>query len=97
MRQRVIEERYRWEPPLLKKQIATAREASGQAYVDFNASVHWAAQAEANAATIRYTAVPDGESGKAEVVNNTVIGTLIYLPNPISNIWITIISSGRRY
>ena len=57
---------------------ATAREASGQAYVDLptNASVSFIAQAEANAATIRYT-VPDGESGKVEVkVNNTVIGTL---------------------
>lgn len=57
---------------------ATAREASGQAYVDLptNASVSFIAQADANAATIRYT-VPDGESGKVEVkVNNTVIGTL---------------------
>lgn len=57
---------------------ATAREASGQVYVDLptNASVSFIAQAEANAATIRYT-VPDGESGKVEVkVNNTVIGTL---------------------
>lgn len=57
---------------------ATAREASGQAYVDLptNASVSFIAQAEANALTIRYT-VPDGESGKVEVkVNNTVIGTL---------------------
>ena len=57
---------------------ATAREASSQAYVDLptNASVSFVAQAEANAATIRYT-VPDGESGKVEVkVNNTVIGTL---------------------
>jgi len=57
---------------------ATAREASGQAYVDLptNASVSFIAQAEANAATVRYT-VPDGESGKVEVkVNNTVIGTL---------------------
>lgn len=57
---------------------ATAREASGQAYVDLptNASVSFIAQAEANAATIRYT-VPDGENGKVEVkVNNTVIGTL---------------------
>lgn len=56
----------------------TAREASGQAYVDLptNASVSFIAQAETNAATIRYT-VPDGESGKVEVkVNNTVIGTL---------------------
>lgn len=56
----------------------TAREASDQAYVDLptNASVSFIAQAEANAATIRYT-VPDGESGKVEVkVNNTVIGTL---------------------
>lgn len=57
---------------------ATAREASGQAYVDLptNASVSFVAQADANAVTIRYT-VPDGESGKVEVkVNNTVIGTL---------------------
>lgn len=57
---------------------ATAREASGQAYVDLptNASVSFIAKADANAATIRYT-VPDGESGKVEVkVNNTVIGTL---------------------
>lgn len=57
---------------------ATAREASDQAYVDLptNASVSFIAQADANAATIRYT-VPDGESGKVEVkVNNTVIGTL---------------------
>lgn len=57
---------------------ATAREASGQAYVDLptNASVSFVAQADANAVTIRY-AVPDGESGKVEVkVNNTVIGTL---------------------
>ena len=57
---------------------ATAREASGQAYVDLptNASVSFVAQADANAATIRYT-VPDGESGKVEVkVNDTVIGTL---------------------
>ena len=57
---------------------ATAREASGQAYVDLptNASVSFIAQAEANAVTVRYT-VPDGESGKVEVkVNNTVIGTL---------------------
>lgn len=57
---------------------ATAREASGQAYVDLstNASVSFIAQADANAATIRYT-VPDGESGKVEVkVNDTVIGTL---------------------
>ena len=57
---------------------ATAREASGQAYVDLptNASVSFIAQADANAATVRYT-VPDGESGKVEVkVNNTVIGTL---------------------
>ena len=57
---------------------ATAREASGQAYVDLttNASVSFIAQAEANAATIRYT-VSDGESGKVEVkVNDTVIGTL---------------------
>ena len=52
---------------------ATAREASGQAYVDLptNASVSFIAQADANAVTIRYT-VPDGESGKVEVkVNNT--------------------------
>ncbi|HHK6004296.1 TPA: calcium-binding protein [Neisseria subflava] len=57
---------------------ATAREASGQAYVDLptNASVSFIAQADTNAATIRYT-VPDGESGRVEVkVNNTVIGTL---------------------
>lgn len=57
---------------------ATAREASGQEYVDLptNASVSFIAQADANAVTIRYT-VPDGESGKVEVkVNNTVIGTL---------------------
>ena len=57
---------------------ATAREASGQAYVDLptNASVSFIAQADANAATIRYT-VPDGESGKVEIkVNDTVIGTL---------------------
>ena len=57
---------------------ATAREASGQAYVDLptNASVSFIAQADANAVTIRYT-VPDGESGKVKVkVNNTVIGTL---------------------
>ena len=57
---------------------ATAREASGQAYVDLptNASVSFISQADANAVTIRYT-VPDGESGKVEVkVNNTVIGTL---------------------
>jgi len=57
---------------------ATAREASGQVYVDLptNASVSFIAQADANAVTIRYT-VPDGESGKVEVkVNNTVIGTL---------------------
>ena len=57
---------------------ATAREASGQAYVDLptNASVSFIAQADANVATVRYT-VPDGESGKVEVkVNNTVIGTL---------------------
>ena len=57
---------------------ATAREASGQAYVDLptNASVSFIAQADANAVTVRYT-VPDGESGKVEVkVNNTVIGTL---------------------
>lgn len=57
---------------------ATAREASGQAYVDLptNASVSFIAQAEANAVTVRYT-VPDGESGKVEIkVNNTVIGTL---------------------
>ncbi|WP_295863942.1 calcium-binding protein [uncultured Neisseria sp.] len=57
---------------------ATAREASGQAYVDLptNASVSFIAQADVNVATVRYT-VPDGESGKVEVkVNNTVIGTL---------------------
>ena len=57
---------------------ATAREASGQAYVDLptNASVSFIAQADANAVTVRYT-VPDGESGKVEIkVNNTVIGTL---------------------
>lgn len=57
---------------------ATAREASGQAYVDLptNASVSFIAQADANTVTIRYT-VPDGESGKVEVkVNDTVIGTL---------------------
>ena len=57
---------------------ATAREASGQAYVDLptNASVSFIAQADANAATVRYT-VPDGESGKVEIkVNDTVIGTL---------------------
>lgn len=57
---------------------ATAREASGQAYVDLptNASVSFIAQADANAVTVRYT-VPDGESGIVEVkVNNTVIGTL---------------------
>lgn len=57
---------------------ATAREASGQAYVDLptNASVSFIAKADANAATVRYT-VPDGESGKVEVkVNDTVIGTL---------------------
>ena len=57
---------------------ATAREASGQAYVDLptNASVSFIAQADANAATVRYT-VPNGESGKVEVkVNDTVIGTL---------------------
>ena len=57
---------------------ATAREASGQAYVDLptNASVSFIAQAEANAVTVRYT-VPDGESGKVEIkVNDTVIGTL---------------------
>nr|WP_314594988.1 calcium-binding protein [uncultured Neisseria sp.] len=64
--------------PSSEAEHATAREASGQAYVDLptNASVSFIAQAEANAATIRYT-VPDGESGKVEVkVNNTVIGTL---------------------
>ena len=57
---------------------AAAREASGQAYVDLptNASVSFIAQADANAATVRYT-VPDGESGKVEIkVNDTVIGTL---------------------
>lgn len=70
---------------------ATAREASGQAYVDLttNASVSFIAQAEANAATIRYT-VPDGESGKVEVkVNNTVIGTLDLSSKSTGNIWIT--------
>lgn len=64
--------------PSSEAEHATAREASGQAYVDLptNASVSFIAQADANAATIRYT-VPDGESGKVEVkVNNTVIGTL---------------------
>ena len=64
--------------PSSEAEHATAREASGQAYVDLptNASVSFIAQAEANAATIRYT-VPDGESGKVEVkVNNTVIDTL---------------------
>ena len=63
--------------PSSEAEHATAREASGQAYVDLptNASVSFA-QADANAVTIRYT-VPDGESGKVEVkVNNTVIGTL---------------------
>lgn len=71
---------------------ATAREASGQAYVDLptNASVSFIAKADANAATVRYT-VPDGESGKVEVkVNDTVIGTLDCLPNLTGNIWITI-------
>ena len=64
--------------PSSEAEHATAREASGQAYVDLptNASVSFIAQADANAVTIRYT-VPDGESGKVEVkVNNTVIGTL---------------------
>ncbi|HHK6066414.1 calcium-binding protein [Neisseria sp. P0014.S009] len=64
--------------PSSEAEHATVREASGQAYVDLptNASVSFVAQAEANAATIRYT-VPDGESGKVEVkVNNTVIDTL---------------------
>lgn len=64
--------------PSLEAEHATAREASGQAYVDLptNASVSFIAQADANAVTVRYT-VPDGESGKVEVkVNNTVIGTL---------------------
>ena len=64
--------------PSSEAEHATVREASGQAYVDLptNASVSFIAQADANAATIRYT-VPDGESGKVEVkVNNTVIGTL---------------------
>ena len=64
--------------PSSEAEHATAREASGQAYVDLptNASVSTIAQADANAVTIRYT-VPDGESGKVEVkVNNTVIGTL---------------------
>ena len=60
--------------PSSEAEHATAREASGQAYVDLptNASVSFIAQADANAVTVRYT-VPDGESGK---VNNTVIGTL---------------------
>ncbi|WNS84084.1 calcium-binding protein [Neisseria sp. DTU_2021_1001991_1_SI_NGA_ILE_055] len=64
--------------PSSEAERATAREASGQAYVDLptNASVSFIAQADANAVTVRYT-VPDGESGKVEVkVNNTVIGTL---------------------
>ena len=64
--------------PSSEAEHATAREASGQAYVDLptNASVSFIAQADANAVTVRYT-VPDGESGKVEVkVNNTVIGTL---------------------
>ena len=64
--------------PSSEAEQATAREASGQAYVDLptNASVSFIAQADANAVAIRYT-VPDGESGKVEVkVNNTVIGTL---------------------
>ena len=64
--------------PSSEAEHATAREASGQAYVDLptNASVSFIAQADANAVAIRYT-VPDGESGKVEVkVNNTVIGTL---------------------
>lgn len=64
--------------PSSEAEHATAREASGQAYVDLptNASVSFIAQADANAVTIRYT-VSDGESGKVEVkVNNTVIGTL---------------------
>lgn len=64
--------------PFSEAEHATAREASGQAYVDLptNASVSFIAQADANAVTVRYT-VPDGESGKVEVkVNNTVIGTL---------------------
>ena len=64
--------------PSSEAEHATAREASGQAYVDLptNASVSFIAQADANAVTVRYT-VPDGESGKVEVkVNNTVLGTL---------------------
>ena len=64
--------------PSSEAEHATAREASGQAYVDLptNASVSFIAQADANAVTVRYT-VPDGESGKVEVKgNNTVIGTL---------------------
>ena len=64
--------------PSSEAEHATAREASGQAYVDLptNASVSFIAQADANAVTVRYT-VPDGESGKVEVkVNNTVIGTV---------------------
>lgn len=64
--------------PSSEAEHATAREASGQAYVDLptNASVSFIAQADANAVTVRYT-VPDGESGIVEVkVNNTVIGTL---------------------
>lgn len=64
--------------PSSEAEHATAREASGQAYVDLptNASVSFIAQADANAVTLRYT-VPDGEIGKVEVkVNNTVIGTL---------------------
>lgn len=64
--------------PSSEAEHATAREASGQAYVDLptNASVSFIAQADANAVTVRYT-VPDGESGKVEVkVNDTVIGTL---------------------
>lgn len=64
--------------PSSEAEHATAREASGQAYVDLptNASVSFIAQADANAVTVRYT-VPDGESSKVEVkVNNTVIGTL---------------------
>lgn len=64
--------------PSSEAEHATAREASGQAYVDLptNASVSFIAQADTNAVTVRYT-VPDGESGKVEVkVNNTVIGTL---------------------
>lgn len=51
--------------PSSEAEHATAREASGQAYVDLptNASVSFIAQADANAVTVRYT-VPDGESGK---------------------------------